>query len=545
MHENRTLVRGDNLEEMRKFPDDCIDLIATDPPFNSKRNYFVPYRDEHGQEPDTLIRAFTDTWTWGEAAEDAYQHLLVEEGGQIGNTIQGIRQFLNETPMMAYLVMMAVRIVEMHRILKTTGSLYLHCDPSASHYLKIILDAIFGASNFRNEIVWQRTSSHNDGNRFGRVHDIILFYSKNPQPLWNAVYTEHNAEYVERAYRHEDERGRYQVGDLTAAGGTQRGESGQTWRGINPSTVGNHWRAPRREAWPESVEPPENYESLSVHEKLNVLDANGLIYWPPTGRVPRFKRYLSTSRGRRVNDVITDINPLSGQSKERTGYPTQKPVELYKRIVAASSNEGNVVLDPFCGCGTTLMAAESLNRHWIGIDLTYLATGAVRQQIERLFPQLRNSVTIAGTPENAEQALELAHTNPHGFEEWCVTHVLHFRPNERRGGDGGIDGTFRFPLGRVQGRQAYGKAVAQVKGGNYTLSHIRDFRTAMQNVEADLGVFVVTTPPTRGMLTEASRAETYRHPFLDMEAPRLQIYEIQNYFRGILPTLPIGERTVL
>ena len=218
MYENRTLVRGDNLEEMRKLPDDCIDLIATDPPFNSKRNYFVPYRDAHGQEPDTLIRAFTDTWTWGEAAEDAYQHLLVEEGGQIANTIQGLRQFLNETPMMAYLVMMAVRIVEMHRILKPTGSLYLHCDPSASHYLKIILDAIFGARNFRNEIVWQRTSSHNDGNRFGRVHDIILFYSKNPQPLWNPVYTEHDPEYVERAYRHEDERGRYQVGDLTAAG---------------------------------------------------------------------------------------------------------------------------------------------------------------------------------------------------------------------------------------------------------------------------------------------------------------------------------------
>ena len=515
------------------------------PPFNSKRNYFVPYRDAHGQEPDTLIRAFTDTWTWGEAAEDAYQHLLVEEGGQIGNTIQGLRQFLNETPMMAYLVMMAIRIVEMHRILKPTGSLYLHCDPSASHYLKIILDAILGASNFRNEIVWQRTSSHNDGNRFGRVHDIILSYSKNPRPLWNPVYTAHDPEYIERFYRHEDERGRYQVGDLTAAGVTQRGESGQTWRDINPSTVGNHWRAPRREAWPESVEPPENYESLSVHEKLDVLDANGLIYWPPTGRVPRFKRYLSTSRGRRVNDVITDINPLSGQSKERTGYPTQKPVELYKRIVAASSNEGNVVLDPFCGCGTTLMAAESLNRHWIGIDLTYLATGAVRQQIERLFPQLRNSVTIAGTPENAEQALELARTNPHGFEEWCVTHVLHFRPNERRGGDGGIDGTFRFPLGRVQGRQAYGKAVAQVKGGTYTLSHVRDFRTAMQNTDADLGVFVVTTPPTRGMLTEATRAGTYRHPFLDMEIPVLQIYEIQNHFRGIPPRLPFGERAVL
>ena len=200
MYENRTLVRGDNLEKMRRFPDDCIDLIATAPPFNSKRNYFVPYRDQHGQEPDTLIRAFTDTWTWGEAAEDAYQQLLVEDGGQIGNTLQGLRQFLNETPMMAYLVMMAVRIVEMHRILKPTGSLYLHCDPSASHYLKIILDALLGTSNFRNEIVWQRTSAHNDGNRFGRVHDIILFYSKNPRPLWNPVYTAHDPEYVERFY---------------------------------------------------------------------------------------------------------------------------------------------------------------------------------------------------------------------------------------------------------------------------------------------------------------------------------------------------------
>ena len=544
MYDNRTLVRGDNLEEMRRFPDECIDLIATDPPFNSKRDYFVPYRDEHGQEPDTLIRAFTDTWTWGESAEDAYGELIVEVGGQIGDTIQGLRQFLNQTPMMAYLVMMAIRIVEMHRILKPTGSLYLHCDSASSHYLKIVLDAVFGASNFRNEIVWQRTSAHNDGNRFGRVHDIILSYSKSSQPLWNPVYTEHDPEYVKKFYRHEDERGRYQVDNLTGAGTTQ-GESGQSWRGVDPTAVSRHWAIPHRNSWPEGVEPPENYESLSVHEKLDVLDANGLIYWPPTGRVPRFKRYLSTSKGRRVHDVITDINPLSGQSKERTGYPTQKPIELYKRIVAASSNEGDLVLDPFCGCGTTLMASETLGRQWIGIDLTYLATGAVRLQIERLFPQLRNEITITGTPENVEQALELARTNPHGFEEWCATHVLHFRPNARRGGDGGIDGTFRFPIGRIQGRQAYGKAVAQVKGGNYTLGYIRDFRTAMQNEEADLGVFVVTSPPSRGMETEASRTGTYNHPSYEFSVPKLQIYQIQDYFRNVLPKLPLAEREVL
>ena len=206
MHENRTLVRGDNLEEMRKFPDECINLIATDPPFNSKRNYFVPYRDEHGQEPDTLVKAFSDTWTWGEAAEETYRELIEDTNVQISDTVEGLRKFLNETPMMAYLVMMAIRIIEMHRILKSNGSLYLHCDPSASHYLKIVLDAIFQPQQFRNEIIWQRTSTHNDGKQYGRIHDTILFYSKSDKRVWNPVYTELDPEYVKKNYRHPDER---------------------------------------------------------------------------------------------------------------------------------------------------------------------------------------------------------------------------------------------------------------------------------------------------------------------------------------------------
>lgn len=470
MYANRTLVRGDNLDEMRKLPDDCIDLIATDPPFNSKRNYFVPYRDQHGQEPDTLIRAFTDTWNWGEAAEEAYQQLLVDIGGQIGDTIQGLRQFLNETPMMAYLVMMAIRIVEMHRLLKPTGSLYLHCDPSASHYLKIVLDAVFGPQNFRNEIVWCYRGAGYPRRDFGRRHDIIFRYSQGSEYIFN-------------------------LDDV-------REEYAETTRARFEHYIGNR-RGDRDFG----------------EQRLN-----------PLGRHP---------------DDWWQIQPIAPSARERTGYPTQKPIELYKRIVTASSNDEDLILDPFCGCGTTLIAAEELNRRWIGIDLTYLAIGAVRQRIQETFPQIRNAVTVIGTPENEEQALVLARNNPHAFEEWCVTHVLKFRANDRRGGDGGIDGTFRFPLGRVQGRQAYGKAVAQVKGGNYTLGHIRDFRTAMQNAEADLGVFVVTRLPTQGMLTEASRAGTYRHPFLDMEAPRLQIYKIQDYFRNLSPRLPFGERAVL
>ena len=462
MHENRTLIRGDNLTEMRNFPDACVDLIATDPPFNSKRDYFVPFRDEHGREPDTLVKAFTDTWRWGDAAEAAYEELIVDVGGQMGDTIQGLRQFLNETPMMAYLVMMGIRIVEMHRILKGTGSLYLHCDPTASHYLKIVLDAVFGPQNFRNEIVWCYQTGGVSKRWFGRKHDVILFYSKTEK---------------------------YFI-DLT------------------------------RVKESRTAEVIRRLESGSEHA-TRATDMERLPF------------------------DVWNIQALNAMATERTGYPTQKPIELYKRIIAASSNEGDLILDPFCGCGTTLMAAEALNRQWIGIDLTYLAIGAVKHQFETMFPQHRDSVTITGTPENVAQTLTLARTDPQGFEEWSVTHVLKFKSNAKKVADGGIDGTFRFPLGRIKGKQAFGKAVAQVKGGGYTLGHIRDFRTAMQNQEADLGVFVVTSPPSSGMRAEASRAGTYRHPFLDMAAPALQIYEIQDYFNGVLPKLPFGERSLL
>ncbi len=474
MHRNRTLIRGDNYIEMQHLSDASVDLIATDPPFNSKRDYFVPFRDDQGREPDTLVKAFTDTWTWGDAAAEAYDALLMEVGGQVGDTMEGLRKFLKETPMMAYLVMMGIRIVEMHRILKDTGSLYLHCDPTASHYLKIMLDAVFGTKHFRNEIIWHYQMGTAPKTAFGRKHDTIFFYNKSDK----SKFTRQSKPVVNPArYKFTDEDGRK-------------------------------------------------------------YDVNGVG-----------KRYY-LDEGQTCDDVWTYVQEkqyqqLNPQAKEKTGYPTQKPVELYKRIIAASSNEGDLVLDPFCGCGTTLMAAESLNRHWIGIDLTYLAIGAVNQQFDRMFPQHRDSVTIAGTPENAAQALALAQTDHQGFEEWCITHVLHFKSNAKKVADGGIDGTFRFPIGKVKGKQEYGRVVAQVKGGSYTLGHIRDFRTAMQNDGADLGVFVVTSPPSSGMRTEASRAGIYRHPFLNMEAPALQIYEIQDYFEGNLPTLPFGERSLL
>ena len=470
MHKNRTLIRGDNLTEMREFPDEYVDLIATDPPFNSKRDYFVPYRDEHGKEPDTLVKAFTDTWTWGNAAEEACEELIVDVGGQVADTIKGLRQFLNDTPMMAYLVMMGIRIVQMHRILKPTGSLYLHCDPTASHYLKIILDAVFGTNNFRNEIVWCYRGAGYPKKDFGRRHDIIFRYSKDSQYIFNL--DDVREEYAEAT----KERFKHYIGN-------KRQGSDFGLQTLNP--LGKH---------------PDDW-------------------W--------------------------QIQPIAPSANERTGYPTQKPIELYKRIIEASSNNGDLVLDPFCGCGTTLMAAEALKREWIGIDLTYLATGAVKHQIEKYFPQLRNEITITGTPENVQQALDLARTSPQNFEEWTVTHVLKFKANAKKVADGGIDGTMNFPLGRIQGKQAYGKAIAQVKGGNYTLGHIRDFRTAMNNAKAEMGVFLVTTPPSTGMQAEAAKSKIYKHPSYEFTAPRLQIYQIQDYYNDVLPKLPYAEKSLL
>ena len=517
MHQNRTLIRGDNLEEMRKFPNECIDLIATDPPFNSKRDYFVPFKDEHGQEPDVLVKAFSDTWTWGDAAEKACEELIIGVGGQIGNTIEGLRQFLNETPMMAYLVMMAIRIVEMHRILKPTGSLYLHCDPTASHYLKIVLDSVFGTTNYRNEIIWKRRKdTHNLAtHHMGRIHDTIFYYVKSSQAQYNIQYGPYDPEYITSHYKHEDVKGLYRLLPCTNETG---GNKPYTFKGIT-------------RAWRFSENTMNNMDKANL---LVQLTDEGPYY---------YKKYLDEAEGVPLQDIWIDIPPARGKAK--TNYPTQKSIPLYKRIIEASSNKGELILDPFCGCGTTLMAAEDTDRQWIGIDLTYLATGVVKTQIEKLFPQIRNNIKVTGTPEDLHTALELAQTDPSGFEEWSVTHVLKFKANAKKVADGGIDGTMKFPLGRIKGKQAFGTAVAQIKGGTYTPGQIRDFRTAMNNAKADIGVFLVTTPPTAGMQAEAAKSGTYEHPSYQFTAPRLQIYQIQDYFNDKLPKLPHTEKTLL
>ena len=372
--QNRTIFSNDNLPVLRGIDTETIDLIYLDPPFNSNRNYAAPIGS------DAAGAAFKDTWTLSDV-DNAWHGEIADREPALSQAIH-TAELTHGKGMKSYLIMMAVRLLEMKRVLKKTGSIYLHCDPTASHYLKSEMDAVFGKNNFRNEIVWQRTNTHGLGKQFGRVHDTILFYSKSSEKIWNDVYTEHDPEYVQRTYRHSDERGLFQVDNLTGGSVTEKGESGQPWRGIDPNLVGRNWSTPQRSAWPEGIEPPDNYEKLSVHERLDALDAAGLVYWPPNGRVPRFKRYLSTSKGRRVHDVITDISPIASKSRERVGYPTQKPIALLERIIKASSNEGDMVLDPFCGCATTCVAAERHQRQWIGVDISPRAVDLVRVRLE-------------------------------------------------------------------------------------------------------------------------------------------------------------------
>ncbi len=348
------LYYGDNLDILRRYIEDAtVDLVYLDPPFNSNRDYNVIFKDESGRKSDAQLLAFEDTWHWGPSAEATYAFLTNtarHEGripGTVSTIIAALRAGIGENQMMAYLVEMAIRLVELHRVLKPTGSLYLHCDPTASHYLKLVLDAIFDVRNFRSEIVWKRTSAHNTARRYGPVHDVLLFYAKGAGATWNAQEQAYSDEYLKSHYKSVDADGRaFRLNDITGSG-TRNGPSGQPWRGFDPTTIGRHW--------------------TKVPVDLEKMDAEGLIHWPKKGGWPAVKRYLTG--GVPLQDVWTDIDPVNSQAKERLGWDTQKPLALLERVIKSSSNVGDIVLDPFCGCGTALIAAHKLHRRWIGIDI--------------------------------------------------------------------------------------------------------------------------------------------------------------------------------
>lgn len=521
-----TLFYGDNLPILREYiADASIDLVYLDPPFNSNRNYNVLFKDEKGSESEAQITAFEDTWHWNAAAEQTYQGLITDVGGEVGTLIGALRSFVGQTsPMMAYLVMMAARLVELHRVLKPTGSLYLHCDPTASHYLKIILDTIFGPENFRNEIIWKRSSAHSDARaRYGDVTDIVFFYGKSDRVVWNRPMVALDMSHVDAKYTLIDENGRrYTTRDL---------------RSPNPR--------PNLTYDYKGYKPHQNGWSIS-REKMEQYDRDGMLYFPkdPGGRI-RLKLYLDTSQGRPLQNLWDDIPPINSQAAERLGYPTQKPLALLERIIAASSNPGDLVLDPFCGCGTTIAAAQKLGRRWVGIDITHLSIALQKYRLEQSFPGI--IFKVVGEPEDLGAARQLASEDRYQFQWWALS-LIRARPlggdagskQGKKGSDKGIDGVITF-LDDASGKPK--RVLVQVKSGKVKSGDIRDLVGTIQREAAQIGVFLTLEEPSRDMLTEAAAAGVYRSPGWGKDYPKMQILTIADLLRGAEIKMPPAHGT--
>lgn len=518
---------GDNLERLRNhIPDEVADLVYLDPPFNSARNYNLLFKQHKGQDSAAQIMAFEDTWQW---SPREYQRFQQDHRNQpLWKLVASLYEILGDSEMMAYVVMMAPRLLELHRKLKPTGSLYLHCDPVASHYLKIILDVIFGPENFINELVWKRTTAHSDAKRkYSDLSDSILAYAKTSAYKFNAQYLPHSEEYSSSRYNMAEEDGRrYMLDNMTSP--QPRPNMMYEWRGYPYPP--NGWRFSR--------------------ETMQKLEDEGRIWYPthPDGsldnsRRPRLKRYLDEMKGQVIGNVWTDIWPINSQSKERRGYPTQKPLALLERVIAGATDKGDVVLDPFAGCGTAIVAAERMSRHWIGIDVTYLA---INEIVDRLNEERREGhpliYVMEGTPKDEGGAVALfaatAAQNHKPFEQWAVT-LVGGRYNEKRGADRGIDG--RIGLWDINGN--YREGLVQVKGGNaLNLGSVRDFANVIESNNAVFGIMIAQREPTKEMLLVAEKMGVAKWHGT-REIPRYQILTTQGILeRGERPIVPDAYR---
>jgi site-specific DNA-methyltransferase (adenine-specific) len=515
------LYYGDNLEILRNnIADETVDLIYLDPPFNSQANYNVLFKALSGQQSKAQIEAFEDTWHWNEHAEAAFDEVMHSGNGDAAEMLRAMRSFLKENDMMAYLTMMAIRLIELHRVLKPTGSIYLHCDPTASHYLKTLMDAIFGVTNFRNEIIWQRSTGKSlMTKRLPSNHDVILAYQKTDESVWNedAMFSPYDADdlppTVAAKYTHEDSDGRvYRLDSL-----------------INPN----------------ANRPNLTYEFLGVtrvwrwtKDRMHKAYADGIVVQSEPGRVPQLKRYLEEQRGRAFGDVWIDIPPLNSQAQERLGYPTQKPMALLERILNLASREDGVVLDPFCGCGTTINAAQKLGRGWIGIDITHLAISLIEKRLDDAFPGIE--YTIHGTPKDLDGARALAEQDKYQFQWWAVS-LINAVPygGKKKGADSGIDGFVYFkPDGKTTE-----KAIVSVKGGeNVNVAMIRDMGHVVDREKAKIGIFITLADATGPMKTEAVKAGFYETPHHG-KVPKLQILTIADLFDGKKPQIPFVDTT--
>jgi DNA modification methylase len=511
------LYYGDNLDVLRRhIKDESVDLVYLDPPFKSNQDYNVLFANQSGTRSAAQIRAFEDTWHWDEGAELAYQE-IVEAGGKVSQAMQAFRTFLGENDMMAYLAMMAPRLVELRRVLKPTGSIYLHCDPTASHYLKLLMDGIFGPAKFRSEITWKRSSAHSDTKQgrkqHGRIHDVLLFYTKDDDWIWNPVYTPYDEEYLDKFYRHvEPETGRrYTTGDLTGPGGAAKGNPLYEVLGVT-----RYWRFSR--------------------EQMQRLIEEGRVIQPTPGSVPRYKRYLDEMPGIPLQDMWLDLNPIAAQAAERLGYPTQKPETLLERIINGSSNEGDVVLDPFCGCGTTIAVAQRLGRRWIGIDVTHLAISLMRHRLKTAFGDAAD-FKVVGEPTDQDGAAQLAADDPYQFQFWALGLVGARPAEEKKGADKGIDGRIYFHDEGATGKTK--QIIFSVKGGKTSSPHVRDLLGVLDREKAEIGVLITLQEPTRDMKTEAVKAGFYESPW--GKHPRCQILTIADLLDGRgIDAPPIG-----
>ncbi|HUN07482.1 MAG TPA: DNA methyltransferase [Aggregatilineales bacterium] len=520
------LYYGDNLDILRNrdyFPNECVDLIYLDPPFNSNRNYNVLFKDESGDQSEAQITAFEDTWHWGPTAARTFEELVTQAPDRVAKTVAALREIVGTNQVMAYLTMMAARLVELHRVLKPTGSLYLHCDPTASHYLKVILDSIFGVENYRNEIIWKRTTSHSGAKKYGPIHDVLLFYSKSSQFTWTNERLEYEDEYLDKYYKFDDGDGRlYWRADLCAAG-IRKGRSGLPWRGIDPGAKGMHWKF--------------------TIDKLDELDAEGRIYWPKNGVMPQYKRYRDELKGKAIPDLWDDINRINPVGSERLNYPTQKPVALLERIVSASSNPGDVILDPFCGCGTAIAAAQKLDRQWIGIDITHLSIALQKYRLKDMFNlEVGKDYTVIGEPEDLGAARQLAGDDRYQFQWWALS-LVRARPaggdgsskQGKKGSDKGIDGVIAF-IDDAGGKPK--RALVQVKSGHVKSGDVRDLVGTLDREKAVMGLFVTLEAPTKDMVKEAASAGFYESPGWGRKFPRVQLLTIEDLLEGKQPELP-------
>lgn len=518
-----TLYYGDNLDIMKNhLRDESVDLIYLDPPFQSGRNYNIIFRPEKDgvKGATSQIETFEDTWLWSEKAQEEYLGLITGKltksppPQRLIDLMKAMRSYLDACPLMAYLCMMAPRLLEMKRVLKPTGSIYLHCDPTASHYLKLLMDAVFEPKNYRNEITWKRTTAHNDPKRFGANTDTILYYTKTDSYKWIPQFIEHGDAYKKRFSGVDPDGRRWTDADLSAKGLSGGGYEYE-YKGVT-----SLWRVPL-----------STMERLDSENKLHFTNTKD-----PSKIGIRLKRYLDENKGRTLQSLWDDIPPINSQAKERMGYPTQKPEALLERIIQASSYDGDMILDPFCGCGTAVAVAERLNRKWIGIDITYLSIDVIKKRFEKNKIMAGKDFVVKGTPKDLHSATKLAETAPFQFEVWAISQ-LNATPTVKTG-DKGVDGVINYL--DINKKNQMGKGIISVKGGkSVNPSMVRDLKGTVESQEADFGILITLAEPTKGMIDEAIKAGKLEYQVTKLSKsfsmPRIQIISAEQLFAHPIP----------